>query len=85
MLLDKLDDDSTAIESHIDTTLQQNLWIFDKEYSLMESSRQLQTIVKDFTDKIYKAKDPTDRPDLCESDSSACRGGKWSAVLFGCG
>ena len=38
--------------------------IFGNEYSLMASNRQLQTIVKDFSDKIYKAKDSTDRLDL---------------------
>ena len=30
----------------------------------MASNRQLQTIVKDFSNKIYKAKDDSDRPDL---------------------
>ncbi|MCK9589247.1 MAG: ATP-binding protein [Terrimicrobiaceae bacterium] len=62
--LDKLAVDSTTSEAQMHTALQHNLWIFGNEYSLMASNRQLQTIVKDFTDKIYKAKDSTDRPDL---------------------
>jgi hypothetical protein len=62
--LDKLAADSSTSEAQMHTALQHNLWIFGNEYSLMASNRQLQTIVKDFTDKIYKAKDATDRPDL---------------------
>ena len=62
--LDKLATDSSTSEAQMHTALQHNLWIFGNEYSLMASNRQLQTIVKDFTEKIYKAKDATDRPDL---------------------
>ena len=46
------------------TALQHNLWIFGNEYSLMSSNRQLQTIVRDFNDKIYRDKDAADRADL---------------------
>lgn len=62
--LDKLAVESTTTEAQMHTALQHNLWIFGNEYSLMASNRQLQTIVKDFTDKLYKDKDATDRPDL---------------------
>lgn len=62
--LDKLAADSTTTEVQMHTALQHNLWIFGNEYSLMASNRQLQTIVKDFTDKLYKDKDATARPDL---------------------
>lgn len=62
--LDKLAADPTTSEAQMHTALQHNLWIFGNEYSLMASNRQLQTIVKDFSDKIYKAKDEADRPDL---------------------
>ena len=62
--LDKLAADTTTSEAQMHTALQHNLWIFGNEYSLMASNRQLQTIVKDFSNKIYKAKDDSDRPDL---------------------
>lgn len=62
--LDKLAVDTSTSEAQMHTALQHSLWIFGNEYSLMASNRQLQTIVKDFSDKIYKAKDSTDRPDL---------------------
>ena len=57
-------EDATTSEAQMHTALQHNLWIFGNEYSLMASNRQLQTIVKDFSDRIYKAKDEADRPDL---------------------
>ena len=62
--LDKLAADATTTEAQMHTALQHSLWIFGIEYSLMASNRQLQTIVKDFSDKLYKAQDATDRPDL---------------------
>lgn len=60
----KLANDATTSEGQMHTALQHSLWIFGNEYSLMASNRQLQTIVKEFTDKLYKGKDATDRPDL---------------------
>lgn len=65
--LDSLDDlskDSKTTESQMHTALQHNLWIFGNEYSLMSSNRQLQSIIRDFTDKTYREKDAADRPDL---------------------
>lgn len=65
--LDSLDDlakDPKTTEVQMHTALQHNLWIFGNEYSLMASNRQLQSIVRDFTDKAYRDKDATDRPDL---------------------
>ncbi len=65
--LDGLDDlakDPKTTEAQMHTALQHNLWIFGNEYSLMSSNRQLQTIVRDFTDKAYAGSDAADRPDL---------------------
>ena len=65
--LDGLDDlakDSKTTEAQMHTALQHNLWIFGNEFSLMASNRQLKSIIKDFTKKIYRKKDAADRPDL---------------------
>lgn len=65
--LDGLDDlakDPKTTEFQMHTALQHNLWIFGNEYSLMSSNRQLQTIIRDFTEKAYAGKDAADRPDL---------------------
>lgn len=65
--LDSLDDlakDSKTTEIQMHTAPQHNLWIFGNEYSLMSGNRQLQSIVRDFTDKAYRDKDAADRPDL---------------------
>lgn len=62
--LDKLAADATTTEAQMHLALQHNLWIFGNEYSLMASNRQLQTIIKDFSEKLYKDPDATDRPDL---------------------
>ena len=62
--LDSLACEAKTTEAQMHTALQHNLWIFGNEYSLMASNRQLQTIVKDFSDKIYKDRDAADRPDL---------------------
>ncbi len=65
--LDGLDDLAKApktTEAQMHTALQHNLWIFGNEYSLMASNRQLQAIVRDFTEKTYAGKDAAARPDL---------------------
>ena len=62
--LEELAKDVKTSEAQMHTALQHNLWVFGNEYSLMASNRQLQTIVKDFSDKKYKGLDATDRPDL---------------------
>jgi hypothetical protein len=65
--LDGLDDlakDPKTTEAQMHTALQHNLWIFGNEYSLMASNRQLQSIIRDFTEKAYAGKDAADRPDL---------------------
>lgn len=65
--LDSLDDlvkDPKTTEAQMHTALQHNLWIFGNEFSLMSSNRQLQSIIRDFSDKAYRDKDAADRPDL---------------------
>lgn len=65
--LDGLDDlakGPKTTEAQMHTALQHNLWIFGNEYSLMSSNRQLQSIVRTFTDRFYGGKDAADRPDL---------------------
>lgn len=60
----KLASDASTTEAQMHTALQHSLWIFGNEYSVMASNRQLQTIINDFTEKLYKGQDATDRPDL---------------------
>src|SRR5690606_36828093 len=63
--LDGLDDlakDPKTTEAQMHTALQHNLWIFGNEFSLMASNRQLQSIIRDFTEKAYAGKDAADRP-----------------------
>jgi len=62
--LDKLATDAATTEGQMHTALQHSLWIFGNEYSLMASNRQLRSIVLDLTEKKYKGKDATDRPDM---------------------
>jgi hypothetical protein len=62
--LDKLATDGSTTESQMHTALQNSLWIFGNEYSLMASNRQLRSIVQDLAAKHYKGTDATDRPDL---------------------
>jgi hypothetical protein len=62
--LDKLASDNSTTEMHMHRAVQHNLWILGNEYSLMASNRQLASIITDFTEKNYKNKDATKRPDL---------------------
>jgi hypothetical protein len=65
--LDSLDDLAKATqttEAQMHTALQHNLWIFGNEYSLMSSNRQLQSVIRDLTEKIYREQNAADRPDL---------------------
>ena len=62
--LDKLAADSKTTEQQMHVALQNSLWVFGSHYSLMASNRQLQTIVEDYTKKVYTGADATDRPDL---------------------
>jgi len=62
--LDDLAKDTKTTEAQMHIALQHNLWIFGNEYSLMASNRQLQSIIRDFTERSYRDKDAADRPDL---------------------
>jgi hypothetical protein len=62
--LDDLANDPKTTEAQMHTALQHNLWIFGNEYSLMSSNRQLQSIIRDFSEKSYRDIDAADRPDL---------------------
>lgn len=62
--LDKLCTDTRTNEKQMHTAMQNSLWVFGSEYSLMASNRQLQTIIEDYTEKAYQGPDATDRPDL---------------------
>jgi hypothetical protein len=44
--------------------LKSNPWIFGEEYELMVSNRTIDSIVKDFSSKIYAGSKGKDRPDL---------------------
>ena len=57
--LDRLATTDATTEKQMHTALQNNLWVFGPEYSLMASNRQLRTIIED-----YIGPDATDRPDL---------------------
>ncbi len=57
--LDRLATTDATTEKQMHTALQNNLWVFGPEYSLMASNRQLRTIIED-----YIGSDATDRPDL---------------------
>ncbi len=57
--LDRLATTDATTEKQMHTALQNNLWVFGPEYSLMASNRQLRTIIAD-----YIGSDETDRPDL---------------------
>lgn len=57
--LDRLATTSATTEKQMHIALQNNLWIFGAEYSLMASNRQLRSIIED-----YVGSDATDRPDL---------------------
>ncbi len=62
--LDKLSADPKTKEKQMHTALQNSLWVFGSQYSLMASNRQLQRIVEDYTNKAYGGVDASDRPDL---------------------
>ena len=57
--LDRLATDPKTSEQQMHISLQNNLWVFGPEYSLMASNRQLRTIIED-----YIGPDATARPDL---------------------
>ena len=57
--LDRLATDPTTSEKQMHVALQNTLWVFGSEYSLMHSNKQLRTIIED-----YVGIDATDRPDL---------------------
>ncbi|MDH4443528.1 MAG: ATP-binding protein [Akkermansiaceae bacterium] len=57
--LERLATTEATTEKQMHTALQNNLWVFGPEYSLMASNRQLRTIIED-----YIGPDATDRPDL---------------------
>lgn len=57
--LDRLAITDATTEKQMHLALQNNLWVFGPEYSLMASNRQLRTIIED-----YVGPDSTDRPDL---------------------
>ena len=57
--LDRLATTDATTEKQMHIALQNNLWVFGPEYSLMASNRQLRTIIED-----YIGPDATDRPDL---------------------
>ena len=57
--LDRLATTDATTEKQMHIALQNNLWVFGSEYSLMASNRQLRSIIED-----YIGPDATDRPDL---------------------
>ena len=57
--LDRLATTDATTEKQMHIALQNNLWVFGPEYSLMASNRQLRSIIED-----YIGPDATDRPDL---------------------
>lgn len=62
--LDKLATDDATTEKQMHLALQNSLWIFGSQYSIMASNRQLQKIIEDYTSAAYVGKDAADRPDL---------------------
>jgi len=62
--LDKLATDPKTTEKQMHIALQNSLWVFGSEYSLMASNRQLQGIIEDYTKQAYPGSDGADRPDL---------------------
>ena len=62
--LDRLAVDPKTTEKQMHLALQNSLWVFGNQYSLMASNRQLQSIVEDYTKKAYTGPDATNRPDL---------------------
>lgn len=57
--LERLANDPTTSEKQMHIALQNALWVFGPEYSLMSSNQTLKTIIKDYCDA-----DKTNRPDL---------------------
>ncbi len=62
--IDRLACDEKTTEAQMHKALQNNLWVFGNEYSLMASNQQLQTIIQQFVQQEYTDKDAADRPDL---------------------
>jgi hypothetical protein len=57
--LDRLATDNATSEKQMHIALQNNLWVFGHEYSMMTSNQQLRSIIQDYADS-----DAADRPDL---------------------
>lgn len=53
-----------TLEKTIHKALENNLWVFGMEYSLMSSNKTLSNIVKEYTDKNFSDKRANKRPDL---------------------
>jgi hypothetical protein len=62
--LDKLIADPKTTEKQMHLALQNSLWVFGTEYSLMASNRQLRSIVESYTQQSFAGADGADRPDL---------------------
>lgn len=62
--LDRLVVDEKTSEKQMHVALQNNLWVFGPEYSLMASNRQLKTIIEDYVGTNYAEQDAEKRPDL---------------------
>ncbi len=57
-------DDTKSEEKHIHKALENNLWLFGHEYSLMSSNQSLKTTIDKYLDKKYTGNRATKRPDL---------------------
>ena len=62
--LDKLAADPETTEQQMHIALQNSLWAFGSQYSLMASNQQLQSIMREYTEKSYAGSDASRRPDL---------------------
>ena len=62
--LDRLAADVTTTEKQMHVALQNSLWVFGPEFSLMASNRQLRTIIEDYVGACYTEADADKRPDL---------------------
>ena len=62
--LDRLASDPKTTEQQMHHALQNSLWVFGPEYSLMASNEQLQSIIREYADQRYEGPDAKNRPDL---------------------
>ncbi len=62
--LNKLAIDPTTSEKQMHQALQNSLWVFGSQYSIMASNRQLQSIIEDYGQKSHTGADADHRPDL---------------------